>query len=526
MDAGSDDELALLEQLEQAKRIQAQIEAKLAAKRQKAQAQALEQKDAPPAAAQHAAVGSSSSSPAQLATGDNRTTTASSSASSSSSSSRTRVTRSATGARAGSAGTTNTTPPVATEPLVSATPANQLLATTPADPPKFRTPSPRAMNPFLVSPPSGAMSRKRQHSPSPLPRSTRRPSWATPSRGTPGTAAAGGRGGDGSSMLSPSRGRSRYGRVVDVASLSGVARDFPAELREVNRTETKAKAEAGEGGTEGSNGDKEHDIAAKNENSDNHNHNHDGDYDDNNNDDGAYPSLPDGEELDAFVDQLEVPLDEEDDHGSAAHDEEDKRQKDAQSQFVTTAEPEVETKSSQDTSSNNTTAATSSVVGTDTLTGFRLSARDIDQKELDERLSTHTFYELKDTEGIREVGHRPSHLGLLPSTKPGGRLNPTVPSSSSGSKNAAAGSAGAGEGATTSKVQGWQEWVVAGVVSAKSKPRTTAKQVRYFHFQLSDLRNHEMNVFMFREVMDKHYSQLRVGQVVALFSPKLLSQTD
>ncbi|KAF9165525.1 hypothetical protein DFQ26_009842 [Actinomortierella ambigua] len=352
-----------------------------------------------------------------------------------------------------------------------------------------------------------------------------------------------------------------------------MARNFPAELKEATRAEVKAKvgtgvsttftteAEETRGGGGGGgqdhleshhrtskrsrrsaggdnvndhdDGGGEQDVAAKDENG---NDNHDADYDD---DDGAdnednYPSLPDGEDLDALVDQLEVPSDEDDGHAQ----EKDGEQKGVagpvvqpQSEHAATAEPETDSQGSRD-SRDTQGINTAGAVGSDRLTGFRLSARNIEQKDLDERLASHKFFDLKDTEGIREVGHRLHNLGLLPSTRPGGRLDLSLSSSSSSSRGTAttggatsARGAGGDEG-TANKAEALPDWVVAGVVSAKSKPRTTAKHVRYCHFQLSDLRNHEVNVFMFREVMDRHYSQLRVGQVVALLSPKLLAQTD
>ncbi|KAI1295059.1 hypothetical protein EDD11_008051 [Mortierella claussenii] len=71
-----------------------------------------------------------------------------------------------------------------------------------------------------------------------------------------------------------------------------------------------------------------------------------------------------------------------------------------------------------------------------------------------------------------------------------------------------------------------RSWLVAGVVGAKSKQRTTAKKVRYCHFQLCDLKSSAINVFMFKEVMDRHYKKIQVGDVVVIMDPKVLNQAE
>jgi len=68
--------------------------------------------------------------------------------------------------------------------------------------------------------------------------------------------------------------------------------------------------------------------------------------------------------------------------------------------------------------------------------------------------------------------------------------------------------------------------MVAGVIGAKSKPKMTAKKVRYCHFELSDLRSGSINVFLFRDVMERHYEGLRLGDVVAIMNPKVLNQAE
>ncbi|KAG0013457.1 hypothetical protein BGZ80_011061, partial [Entomortierella chlamydospora] len=71
-----------------------------------------------------------------------------------------------------------------------------------------------------------------------------------------------------------------------------------------------------------------------------------------------------------------------------------------------------------------------------------------------------------------------------------------------------------------------ENWLVAGVVGAKSKERVTAKKVKYCHFQLCDLQSSLINVFMFREVMARHYEKIRTGDVVAIMNPKVLHQAE
>ncbi|KAF9272411.1 hypothetical protein BGZ68_002430 [Mortierella alpina] len=71
-----------------------------------------------------------------------------------------------------------------------------------------------------------------------------------------------------------------------------------------------------------------------------------------------------------------------------------------------------------------------------------------------------------------------------------------------------------------------KNWIVAGVVGAISKQRTTAKKDNYCLFQLCDLRKSAINVFMFRKVMDEYHGKLRVGDLVVLLEPKVLNQAE
>lgn len=115
---------------------------------------------------------------------------------------------------------------------------------------------------------------------------------------------------------------------------------------------------------------------------------------------------------------------------------------------------------------------------------------------------------LKDSDQIRGNSVQRPSAGLFPSSSSSGRLSNI-----------------ANNAATASDLKP-ENWIIAGVVGAKSKQRMTAKKVRYCHFQLSDLRKAAVNVFMFRSVMDKHYNKLEVGQIVVIMNPKVLNQAE
>lgn len=117
---------------------------------------------------------------------------------------------------------------------------------------------------------------------------------------------------------------------------------------------------------------------------------------------------------------------------------------------------------------------------------------------------------IKDHDGIRARAEQRTKAGLLPSSSAAGVLRP---------KNDTKQGSGPSESTPN-------HWMVAGVVGAKSKPKMTAKKVQYCHFQLSDLRSAMINVFLFRDVMERHYEGLRIGDVVAIMNPKVLSQAE
>ncbi|KAG0036341.1 hypothetical protein BGZ82_004338 [Podila clonocystis] len=124
-----------------------------------------------------------------------------------------------------------------------------------------------------------------------------------------------------------------------------------------------------------------------------------------------------------------------------------------------------------------------------------------------------TVLPIKNTEQIHTALLRFSNTGALltasmSSTRPGLLGDPTDSISKPGTETAAT------------------SWILAGVVGAKSKIRTTVKKARYCHFQLSDLNNSAINVFLFRKVLEAHYGSIEVGDVVVIMNPKLLNQTE
>ncbi|KAF9436296.1 hypothetical protein BGZ76_004361 [Entomortierella beljakovae] len=71
-----------------------------------------------------------------------------------------------------------------------------------------------------------------------------------------------------------------------------------------------------------------------------------------------------------------------------------------------------------------------------------------------------------------------------------------------------------------------KSWLVAGVVGAKSTKRVTSKKVKYCQFHLCDLQSSHIVVFMFKEVMEKYHDIIRVGDIVAIMDPKVLHQAE
>ncbi|KAG0203143.1 hypothetical protein BGX33_009276 [Mortierella sp. NVP41] len=372
---------------------------------------------------------------------------------------------------------------------------------TPLSSPGFRTPSPPARTKMLMSPTSGASARKRQHSPSPLPR--RSPRLTLPPRGTLST-----------TPLGALSGQGRFLQRLDEAAETGAASSI----------EARATAEV---------------------------------------------DTPLEKEVDDFDDALlEAALDQDDFDQPSPKQETMNRPVPAQSlkkEIVKQLKSTTPTKrrsdydfapSSQHTDSTSTRTTVTSLtdiviakqqeriaaqtarqgpratfltVGAvsssvsiqeatrlghkdkfDPLSGVRVRARITSCADVARMTRSMHNIPIKDESGIRERTEQRAKAGLLPSSASAGVLRSGIDATKgSGSSDTSPG-----------------HWMVAGVIGAKSKPKMTAKKVQYCHFQLSDLRSAAINVFLFRKVMERHYEGLRLGDVVAIMNPKVLSQAE
>ncbi|KAF9913100.1 hypothetical protein EC991_003559 [Linnemannia zychae] len=145
----------------------------------------------------------------------------------------------------------------------------------------------------------------------------------------------------------------------------------------------------------------------------------------------------------------------------------------------------------------------------DPLSGLRLKTRITSCEDTTRMTRDICNIPIKDNDDIKARTEQRTKAGLLPSSSAGGILRPSIDSNP-----------GSGSDPTPT------HWMIAGVIGAKSKPKLTAKKVRYSHFLLSDLRSAAINVFLFRDVMEKHYDGLRLGDVVAVMNPKVLNQAE
>ncbi|KAG0304891.1 hypothetical protein BGZ98_004856 [Dissophora globulifera] len=143
----------------------------------------------------------------------------------------------------------------------------------------------------------------------------------------------------------------------------------------------------------------------------------------------------------------------------------------------------------------------------DPLTGLRIRDRVTSCEDVAKMTRDLRIVPIKDSDQIRDYASQCSSSGVLPSSTSVGRL--TTSSSIKSADESKKGS-----------------WIIAGVVGAKSKQRVTAKKVRYCHFQLCDLKSGAINVFMFRTVMERHHERLKVGDVVAIMDPRVLNQAE
>ncbi|KAF9347890.1 hypothetical protein BGX26_000663 [Mortierella sp. AD094] len=150
------------------------------------------------------------------------------------------------------------------------------------------------------------------------------------------------------------------------------------------------------------------------------------------------------------------------------------------------------------------------IQGHDPITGLKIADRITSCEDMASMTHGLRIIPIKDSDRIRENSiQRPSN-GILNSSTPGATLTGRLPNTS--------------KRIATDPVP--ENWLVAGVVGAKSKQRVTAKKVKYCHFQLCDLQSSLINVFMFREVMARHHEKIRIGDVIAIMNPKVLHQAE
>ncbi|KAF9110777.1 hypothetical protein BGX27_005888 [Mortierella sp. AM989] len=145
----------------------------------------------------------------------------------------------------------------------------------------------------------------------------------------------------------------------------------------------------------------------------------------------------------------------------------------------------------------------------DPITGLRIKDRTTSCEDMAKMTRGLRNIPIKDGDKIRENATQRSSSGILRPSTADTALTGRLSSASNKPTDIESGS-----------------WIVAGVVGAKSKQRMTAKKIKYCHFQLCDLQSSLINVFMFREVMTRHHDKIRIGDVVAIMDPKVLHQAE
>ncbi|KAG0076479.1 hypothetical protein BGZ90_008639 [Linnemannia elongata] len=387
---------------------------------------------------------------------------------------------------------------------------------TPLSSPGFRTPSPPARTKLLMSPSSGASARKRQHSPSPMPRRSPRGLTMSP------------RGSLSSTPLSSFSGQSRFLQRLDDAAEPKVSLDTKEGTVEVDAPLEVEEEDFDDALLESAldQDDFDDDFSPKHESI-------------------GKPDLTLSPRLKGRIKP---------DFGSSSNRRRVNQPDITSSTASANGGRMGQTKQRADTASLHSTTsslteaviakqqerlaaqtaqhgpkATFRTVGTDSLpastreatrlghtagldplSGVRLRAR-ITSCEDAARMTRNIYnIPIKDHDSIRARTEQRTKAGLLPTSSAAGVLRP---------KNDTKQGSGLSESTP-------DHWMVAGVVGAKSKPKMTAKKVQYCHFQLSDLRSAMINVFLFRDVMERHYEGLRIGDVVAILNPKVLSQAE
>ncbi|KAG0201181.1 hypothetical protein BGX28_005927 [Mortierella sp. GBA30] len=419
--------------LEEVTRIKARLEAKLRAKLLRKKTRSNEHKT------------QESLTDNQVGTGSERKSTITpdeptrSTGSSSSSAPEVHMSNKTPPANPSSSHTDEVTPPTKRTPLVS---------------PGFRTPSPPPRTRFLMSPPSGASSRKRQHSPSPLPRRSS------------------------ASML-----HARYGASTPTRSLQQ-QRPLTEDTRAGTEADNMDIVEGSNAGTQSV--ESEIDLP-------------DEDFEDD-----FFDSVLDLEDFDEDEPEASEPTD---------------RLKESVLTTLPSASPQRQIRTFPNIAAGNRSLSTAESIQLghtpdfDPLTGLRIRDRALSCEDVAKMTHDLQLIPIEDSDRIRENTAQRPMTGVLSSGTMTSGLTGRLSRDSIITKKG-----------TTEPLS--KSWIIAGVVGAKSKQRTTAKKDPYCLFQLCDLRRSTINVFMFRTVMEKHHGKLRVGDVVALLEPKVLNQAE
>ncbi|KAF9922825.1 hypothetical protein FBU30_007033 [Linnemannia zychae] len=390
---------------------------------------------------------------------------------------------------------TTTTPPTKRTPLSS---------------PGLRTPSPPARFKSLVSPSSGATARKRQHSPSPLPRRSPRGLTSTPRK-------------DHTTISSPSFGPNRFQRRLN----DSVESDAPSDMKEkATKTVTELEQDIENDFDDALlesilDLDDNDDLLQKNEST-------------TISDIVLSPRLKNLIKSTSTLSPSKRRTSQLDSSSTAPTDNftiepTNLRMPDARATNLTDTVIAQQQERAAAQVAQHKSRVTFMTIGNDThpvsgreaarhghtaqldpLSGARLKTRITSCEDVTRMTRNICNIPLKDTDSIRARMERRGRAGLLPS--------------SSSANTSYSETVIAQEPESTKSNQ--SHWMIAGVVGAKSQLKTTAKMAQYFNFQLSDLRSAAVNVFLFRDVMKRHYEGLRLGDVVAVMNPKVLNQAE
>ncbi|KAF8975432.1 hypothetical protein BGZ46_009132 [Entomortierella lignicola] len=358
--------------------------------------------------------------------------------------------------------------------------------------PGFRTPSPPERTRFLMSPPSGASSRKRQHSPSPLPRQSSLSLSQQRARSTPTSGRVRVMGGPTST---PTKRLLAYrtGNLEKPPSVKGSVDlfqdlfddDLDGDLLDALLDDEEDQGQPALDGM----GTKTVDV---------------------------WPIASSGkEEHNVDETSLGIPKATTDDKNARPTltevVEAQKQKREAEQDRQQCPKMTFLNMTSYEPLSTEEVAKLGHTPDFDPTTGLNIKDRVIPFTDMARMTRGLRVIQIKDSDRIRENSAQRHAGGVLRSSAPTTGLTGSLRS--------------AGDKKASLDLEP-ENWVVAGVVGAKSKQRMTAKKVKYCHFQLGDLQSSLINVFMFRDVMTRHYDKIRVGDVVAILNPKVLHQAE